>query len=218
MKLIKLDKDYNIKLKSQVVNFLDTDYIYIPIENRSLPFHKNQEVKKEEMLFLNVYSPISGNIIGITDCKLASGNTGKCLVIANNYQEKQIKRNASRKKINAVSASELINKIFNEHLKEVLATKEVSHIIISGIDDEPYFGNESFIQKENTKELLEMIDALQSFYPTCKAHIVIKNIDSENITNYTNFMGTYQNIELNLVDDLYLIGKEENLLKKLHIL
>ena len=54
MKLIKLDKDYNIKLKSQVVNFLDTDYIYIPIENRSLPFHKNQEVKKEEMLFLNV--------------------------------------------------------------------------------------------------------------------------------------------------------------------
>lgn len=217
MKLIKLDKDYEIKLKSQVANFLDPDYVYIPIENRPLPFKKNEEVKKGSELFKGVFSPISGNILGITDCMFYSGKMGKCLVIANNYQEKLESRVATRKKMDLLSKEEILENVIDVDVQKLFSTENVAHFIISGIDEEPYLANEIFIQKENTKVILETIDALLGLYTNSKAHIVIKNTDRENIESYTNFLGTYQNIELHLVEDLYLIGKEENIVEKLHI-
>lgn len=217
MKLVKLDKDYDIKLKSQVTNFLNPDYIYIPIKDNNLTFSVNEEIKKGSKIFDFVYSPISGKVVGVKTCTLCNGTTEKCLVLANDFQEKMATRIATRKRINNLTKEEYIEDLKNVDIEKVLNKKNVKHIIISGIDDEPYIANEIFIQKENTKIILETIDSLLNLYEAAKAIIVIKNTDGENIEAYTNFLGTYKNIELRLIEDLYLIGNEENLIKKLNI-
>lgn len=217
MKLVKLDKDYNIKLKSQVTNFLDPDYIYIPIKNNNIPFKKDELIKKGDFLFEGNYSPVSGIIIGTKECRLWNDTKEKCLVLANDFQEKLTTRIATRKKINQLTKEEIVEDLKDIEREKVFTKEKVKQIIISGIDDEPYIANEIFIQKENTKNILETIDALLNVFSDSKAYIAIKNIDSENIEAYTRFLGTYKNIELRLVDDLYLIGEEKYLIEKLNI-
>lgn len=217
MKLVKLDKDYDIKLKSQVTNFLSPDYIYIPIKDNNLSFSVNEEIKKGSKIFDSVYSPISGKVLGVKTCTLYNGKIEKCLVLANDYQEKMVTRIATRKRINNLTKEEYVEDLKNIEAEKILNKKNIKHIVISGIDDEPYIANEIFIQKENTKIILETIDSLLNLYKACEAIIVIKNTDGENIEAYTNFLGTYKNIDLRLIEDLYLIGKEENLINKLNI-
>ena len=49
------------------------------------------------------------------------------------------------------------------------------------------------------------------------AKLVFKNIDRDNIECYNNVLGTYPNIKVVLVPDLYLLGKRNLLLKHLSI-
>ncbi len=216
MKLISLDKDYSIKLKSRVENYMNPDFIYIPIKNNSIPFKKNSVIKKGELVF-DSYASVSGKVIGIKQGTLASGAKDKFLVIANDFQEKLIKRMPVRKKMADLTFDVVKKELKNIERQKIDENSLVEHLIISGIDDEPYIANEFFIQKENIKIILEMIDVLLNIFPKSKAHICIKNIDRENIEGYTTFLGTYTNIELNLVDDLYLIGEEQNLCHTLNI-
>ena len=218
MKLVRLDKDYSIKVSSQVTNYLAPNRIYVPImKNKEIPFKRNEEIRKEQEIFPQIYSPVSGQILGISDCTLCDGSLEKCLVIANDFEEKLKKRIATQKKLNIIKKEDLQNYVYDIDIAKFFSDANVEHIIISGIDDEPYLANEVFIQKNNTKLILEIVDALVNFFGSCKAHIVIKNTDSDNITNYNNYIGTFQNIELHLVEDEYLIGEEFCLTEKLHI-
>lgn len=217
MKLERLDKDYSIKLKSQVVEYLNPDYIYIPIEEKPISLKKEEKIKKGTMLFDSVYSSISGTLIGLKKCTIASGKETKCLVIANDFQEMLELRTATRKKINQLTKQDIEKDVKDISLDNLFNKKNYKHIVISGIDDEPYIANETFVQKENAKLLLETIDALLNVFEGSKATIAIKNIDSESINAYNKYLGTYKNIELRLVEDLYRIGKEKNLIEKLRI-
>lgn len=213
-RLISLEKDYDIKLSSQVAKFLNPDFIYIPISNKRIASKKS--VLKGEEVFLHEYSSVSGEMLGISEFFMPNGSKASCLKIANDLEEKTSTKGI-RKKINTLTKEEMLESIFDEDLKKRLNRKRVSTILISGIDDEPYLANEGFIQKENTKCILETVDALMHVFKDAKAIIAIKSIDSENILAYTNFLGTYHDIELRLVDDLYLIGQEIFLREQLSI-
>ncbi len=217
MKLISLDKDYSIKLNSQVTNYLNPDFIYVPIKNNPVTFKKNSKIKKGDLIFNQYYASISGRVIAIKKCIMWDKSSEKCLIIANDFQEKLASRIATRKKINNLTIEEIKQDLKDISEDKLFKSLDIKHIIICGIDDEPYIANEVFIQKENTKIILETIDVLLNIFPGSTAHVCIKNIDSENIMTYTNFLGTYTNIELNLVEDLYLIGQEQNLIQKLNI-
>ncbi len=217
MKAVKLEKDYTIKLKSKITDYLDPDFVYVPILNRALPFKKNEEVTKEQELFPHTYASVSGNILGIKECEFYNKEQGKCLVIANNFQEKTGKRQATRKKISQITMDDLRTDLKDLDPDRFLNKENVTSIIMSGIDEEPYIATEIFYQKENTKIILETLDALLQLFPGSTAYIAIKNMDGENIAAYQDFLGTYQNINLCLVDDYYLIGEEQFLPTKLNI-
>jgi electron transport complex protein RnfC len=216
-KLVELGKDYSIKLKSQVTSFLSPDYIYIPLKNNKVNLKLNDKINKGSIIFNNVYSPISGDIVGVKECTLYNGKKDKCIVIHNDFKEKQNTRIAIRKKITNLTKEEIVSSLFNDKFKDIFNNLSIKKLIISGIDDEPYIANQIFIQKENTKIILEMIDALLTVFLGSEAIIALKNTDGENIESYNNYLGTYKNISLKLVDDLYLIGKEEFLIDYLHI-
>lgn len=216
-KLVTLDKDYNIKLKSQIEDFLNPDFVYVPFLAKENTLQVEKQIKKGSLLFENHYSSVSGKMVGLEYCLLPDGTGINCLAIANDYQEKVADTGAIRKRINHLPKEEVLASIYDETLKTKIKKESVSTIVISGIDDEPYIANEIFVQKNNTKAILETIDVLLNIFTNSKAIVVIKNIDSENIFAYNNFLGTYKNIELRMVDDLYLIGKEEYLIDTLHI-
>ena len=214
-KLISLDKDYNIKVASHIEKFLNPDYIYIPLFDQNLP--TKPEVKKGSIIVNNQYSSVSGNIIGTKECLLPTGKSLKCLVIANDFKEKTEEFIAVRKRINRLTKEEILKSIYDQNLKDKLAPTNISTIIISGIDTEPYLANENFIQKNHPEHILDTIDTLLNIYKGSRAIIVLKNTDSENILTYHNFLGTYKNIDLQMVDDLYLIGEEQFLIPHLNI-
>lgn len=216
-KLIKLDKDSSIKIRDAIEEYLISDYIYIPLPPKRVELKKETNLRKGSLLYPNMYAPVSGKLVGLEECLLPSGKKANCLVLENDFQEKMEIITATRKKINTLSKEEVLNSIFNTELKNKLEKEEVVAFVISGIDDEPYIENESFIQRKQTKAIVDTLEALLNLFPNSKAYIALKNIDNETIVNYQSILGMFKNIEIKLLEDLYLIGKEEFLLKYLHI-
>ena len=88
-------------------------------------------------------------------------------------------------------------------------------MIINGIDYEIYEKNRSMIIKKYLNEVLETIDALYSILECQKCFLAIKNNDSDNVENLIHHIGTYPNIELEMLPDLYPLGHKEILLSEL---
>lgn len=214
-KLISLDRDCNIKLKSDIEKYITPDFIYIPITNLRLNIKLGQYINKETKICDDSYAPVSGTLKGLKECFLSDGKRVKCLAIENDLIEKTQKPISSRKNISNLSQKDFLNLIENNDLREKF-NKPFSLILVSGIDDEVYVENATFIQKKFTKEVLEMLETLQMIFKV-KVYISVKNTNTEVINAYENYWGIYDDIELKLVDDLYLIGKEQFLASNLNI-
>ena len=216
MKLVTLDYE-NKEVHEPIKYFLDPNFVYIPLPDKKEKLKKEKEIKKENLFYDGIYAPISGELVGLEKCITPKGVGINCLVLANDFQEKVSKTIATRKKINSLSKEEVLDSVFSIALKRKMKYQNVTTILVSGIDDEPYFVNESFVQRENTKAILETLDALLHIYPNSKAIIAVKNTDISTIMAYNSILGTYKNIFLKMIPNLYLIGKEEFLTKYTHI-
>lgn len=216
-KLIKLDKNDSLNTPIESVSYNTPDLIYVPFPPRKEDLKKERHIKKDTMLYENTYAPVSGKLTGIDTCLVSNGKKVNCLVLANDYQEKSGNTKATRKKINGLKKEEIIESLFDSRLKEKIANYTGNTLLISGIDDEPYIVNESFLQQEKTKYIVDAIDALLTTIPNGNAIIALKNTDSKTILAYQNILGMYKNMEIRLVDDLYLIGKETFLTRYLRI-
>lgn len=211
-KLISLDKDYSIKVQREVEVFNKIKNAYIPIENAKI---SDRKVYKEDKIGDNYFS-ISGTIIGTKTSLLANGRNVTSLVVENDYLEKTRTRMPSRRTIKNLSKQDFLSFLNDSYLYKILNKDNIENIIVSGIDDEPYIASEIFTSLDNTMEILEMLDYLETIY-NAKVSIAIKNIDSENIKAYNDYLGTYKTINLILVPDLYLIGQENYLKEYLNI-
>ncbi len=211
-KLISLDKDYSIKVQREVEVFNKIKNAYIPIENAKI---SDRKVYKEDKIGDNYFS-ISGTIIGTKTSLLANGRNVTSLVVENDYLEKTRTRMPSRRTIKNLSKQDFLSFLNDSYLYQILNKDNIENIIVSGIDDEPYIASEIFTSLDNTMEILEMLDYLATIY-NAKVNIAIKNIDSENIKAYNDYLGTYRTINLVLVPDLYLIGQENYLKDYLNI-
>lgn len=216
-KLIKLDKDATIQVHEKVEEYLTPDFVYVPFPPKKEDLKKEVVIKKASMLYEDVYAPISGTLKSVEKNLLPSGREVNCLVFANDFQEKRENTYATRKKINNLTKQEIIEGIYQTSIKEKIAKEGITTLLISGIDDEPYIENEVFLQREHTKSIADTIDALLNVFPNSKAYIALKNTDSKTILAYQNVLGMYKNVEIKLVEDLFLIGKEPFLKKYLHL-
>ncbi|MCI8575396.1 MAG: 4Fe-4S dicluster domain-containing protein [Bacilli bacterium] len=217
---ITLKKDFNIKLQSSITKHLTPQYIYLPIPQND-EIHSNVLIKKEEKISNRLISPISGKIIGMKYCLTPDGSVQKCLVILNDYKETMIERRAIRKKMTKISYEQMLIELKEYHYDDLItklqSKKAAKLLICNGMEDEPYVANEIFIGKENTNMILETIDAIKEIMNFEQAKIIIKNNDREGIESYSNFLGTYSNIELQYVPDYYLIAENEFLKEYLNI-
>lgn len=211
-KLIRLEKDASMVFSTTINEFVNPDYIYLPIKPNYKVLVKMQEyVYKGQIVMENnlnkIICPVSGNVVGLVN-KEYDKTSGKCLVIQNDYKEKE--KNISKRTIK-YSKDTLISKLYDYYFKYVASTlenKKINNLVISGIDDEPYILNNSYILNHYIKEILELADTLSKTFEIPNTVIVIKNIETKTIEKYLGKIGTYPNINIRFVEDKYLLGND----------
>ncbi len=218
---ITLKKDYNIKLQSGITKHLTPKYIYLPIFTDD-EIISNILVKREEKISNHLISPVSGKIVGMKYCLLPNGRVQKCLAILNDYKETMLQRHAIRKKMSKISYEQMLIELKEYHYDDLVAKLQMAKgakiLICNGMEDEPYVANEIFIGKEDTNMVLETLDALKEMMSFEQIKMIIKNNDREGIESYSNFLGTYPNINLQYVPDYYLIAENDFLKEYLQLI
>ena len=220
--LTKLKTDLDVVYSGNIVDYLDVDYVYIPMKKNYKTLVKNNEiVNKGEILLednLNkIVSPVSGKVIGMTTLNI-DGKLGNAIAIENSFKEEEKK--SRKNKDNRFDRDSIISKLYSFYFKyiaSVLETTEINNLIISGFDDEPYIQNNAYVLKKYHKEILEMADILATSFNIKRTSIVIKNNNADNIETFLARIGTYPNIFLELVEDKYLLGKPFFLLEYLNL-
>lgn len=216
-KYIKINEELNIKCNKQIKEYLSPDYIYLPYhENDNLNVKGKEIIYKDSIVLANkdkfTYSPVSGTVIGLCD-NIVNGKKEKTIVIENDFKESSKRNKGVKKDISNISKTELLKSI--KGLRAYEKPLNGNTLIINGIDKEPYEETYSYLIHEYTENLLECIDALISILDIHKCFFAIKNNDSNNVETLLNQIGTYPNINLKLMPDIYPISEEYVLTKEL---
>ncbi len=216
-KYVRIKKDNNIKLNKLIKEYLTPDYIYLPYEKDGVLNVKNKELIYKNSIVIAykdkfTYSPVSGIITGLCD-NIVDGNKVKTIVIENDFRENTQNLLSVKKNPYDITLDELKKAVkkygaYNGNL-------DGKTLIINGIDYEPYEETYSYLIREHTDKILEVVDALINIIGVHKCFFAIKDSDSENVVALLNHIGTYPNIELKLMKDYYPIGHKDILIKEL---
>ena len=99
---IKKSKDY--KINTSIKNYLDPDYIYVPLNaDVNIKIKNHQNVFKGSVILNkdedNYYSSISGTVIGATKVKNYQNQELNAIVIENDFKEKLEKKVGAKRNL-----------------------------------------------------------------------------------------------------------------------
>lgn len=213
-KLIELNTDPNILVSSKILNNKNPEYIYIPIlPNSKALVNISTKVKIGTPVLAtsnSIYtSPISGEVSAVKKVNTINSEIDT-IAIKNDFKEVTAKDTKIKKNILNIK-KEVIDKalaLFKIDLKNK------KNLILNCIDDEPYTLTESYHLFLNYIEFLEVLDKLADIYKL-NISIAVKSSSNYSINELMNYLGMYPNIKLEIMPNLYLLGKDEFLLKYL---
>ena len=213
MSLITLNKEYSLLLKDTVTEYLNPNYIYLPVNDDKLLLNPKDYIYKGKEILKNKYSPISGRIVGLKNL-----NDDKFLVVENDFKEKLENKVSLRKNLNKMSKDQLLEllKSFDLKLYEKLNCN-FSKIIINCIEEQLYVGNYMFLVKEYSNELLEILNNISNILELKEITIIVKDTDYNIIDYLNNIVGIYPNVNIKFLPNKYLISKKSILSKYLNI-
>lgn len=214
-KLIELNIDSNILVSSSLIDAEKPDYIYIPIlDSSTILIHQNDSVNIGTPIIKYLdkieTSPVSGRITAIKKVKTIKGLCD-AVEIMNDFKERHTIETGSIRNLNKIS-QEKIDKALNIFKINV---QHKSNLVLNAIDDEPYILNSNFYLFNSQTDFLELLDKLSRTYKIKNTIIAVKSTNSNNINELMNKLGMFPNIELKICPNLYLLGKEEFLLREL---
>lgn len=213
-------KIQNIEMLSNkdVLYFFNPDYVYVPMfDGFEIKVDDKNIVKREQIIMTNkkknLYSSISGKVLGKTVDMGYNGKTVSSVVIENDFTETTKKHKGVVRSINNYSVDDLA------HLLNLYNTRddfnfEGKYLVINGFDFDPYEYTNSFIINYNSDKLLETVDALINILGLENAYFVVNNNDSMNVINLNNNIGTYPNIKLKLIENVYPLGNRTLIVNK----
>jgi len=215
--LIKIKQSKDIIVNKKLLNYLNPDFVYIPLEKGfKLAIKTGDELNKEDIILCEgnnyIYSPISGKVLGAAYMTVGEANT-KVVVIENDFREKNKKLAGTKRFINKYTKEEVmaLAKEFNAYK----GSYEGKILVVNGLDLEPHVFTNSYLITQHVNEILEAVDALYSIFELDKCLFAIKNNDTENVDELVNHIGTYPNIDLRLLPDLYPLGEKTILINEL---
>ena len=155
-----------VELSDIVENYLNPEYIYIPISTKDEILVKvGAKVLKEEPIIKRareiVYSSISGTLIGTTESMYKSNILTTCLVIENDFKEKVYNKKGAVKYISEYNEKEVLS-LIKKYLGDKSINLSAKSIVINGIDQDPYERTYSFLINNYCTKILEGIDAISN--------------------------------------------------------
>ncbi|MDD2489896.1 MAG: RnfABCDGE type electron transport complex subunit C [Bacilli bacterium] len=233
---VKVISNKKMSISDNIIEYKDPEIVYIPLVN-----HSNFDCKclvsvgdkvlkgsvigkRNDNIELPIHASVSGEVIGIEEKLYLNGQYVKCVLIKNDFKEKQAEFNGVKESITSYSKEKFIDLLkdcavtgmggsdFPTYLKY---KNKLNTIIINAVECEPYLTADFMIAKLKTEEILEAIDAIMEINKMDKGIIAIKEGNSELKERFELFLGTYPNISLVLVDNIYPMGWEKHLIKKI---
>lgn len=220
-KLVKLEKDLSIVFNSTITEYINPDFVYIPIKkNYHLLVKNNEKVYKGQIILENNLNkklcPVSGKVVGVSK-KNVDGTIKDVIVIENDFKEEE--KNYKVKEIK-YQKDIIVSKLYEFYFKyiaSILESKKINNLIINTLEDEPYIANNNYIASKYSKEILEIVDIFANTFNINRSIIAIKSNDTKLLENYLSKIGTYPNINISPIDDKYLLGKPFFLLEYLNL-
>lgn len=201
-KLLTIAKDSNIKVNSQISYFLEPENVYLPINKELINKMQIKSVKKGELLYNDIYSPISGQLKGVLN-----KNNKYYLIIHNDFREEDLYKGVEEFTTVNIKTNFIENLKKYNHFDWDLLTN-IKTIILNGIEDEPYVANKTFLHCYETSGILQMLDLISEAYKIPNVFIYLKETDRESIEAFNEYLGTYPNIKIKILPDYYPIGNE----------
>ena len=219
MKLTNISKNIKINRPQEIELKLDVENIYLPItKNDKLLIKLNQEIKKETIVAMKknnipIISSISGTFVGIDKYYNSNGELNDFLIIKNNYKEETLKKIPTKrnllkytKEIILIIIQKLGLKTDNDENLFIVLDREPSKLYINALEDEPNNFNIEFRLLKNRDLILETLYTILTIFNISQCEILIKDTNTKVIKEYEEYLGSYPNIKLRLIPDLYPIS------------
>lgn len=206
--LTKITTIPQILVSSTILNYEKPDCVYIPV-----PESAHILVKPEAKINIGTpllktktdiaTSPISGKVGDIKNVQTKNGLM-KALEILNDYQETKMIDPILKNNYNNIKKDKLAN-LLKTYFGVDFANKQ--DLVLNCLDDEPYVLTENFYLYHYYEGFLELLDKLANLFNLKSITICLKSTNSENINKLMECIGMYPNIKLNIVPNLYLLGR-----------
>lgn len=227
--------DNKIKVKNTFTEYTKPQKIYIPLESKTGVRYKSlvnikdyvfkgDKVVIDENLDFPICSSVSGYVVENSQMILNNGKKVECVTIENDFKEKYRDNKGKKVKINNYSKEEFISMLkssgitgmggsnYPTFLKYDTSTK-INTLLINGVECEPYISSDKVLMNNYMEEILESIDSILDIMKIKKAYIVIKETNLKTQEVIKKYIGTYPNIKLALMPDIYPAGWERNIVE-----
>ncbi len=226
----------------QQIRFIDPPKeIYVPVSQHigvpaEILVEKRQKVKKAEVIArakgpvsANIHAPLSGTVTKLNKIVDSSGYKTQCIVIKTDLKDKDNYPPfvyPLKTEINLESDS-IVNRIgdygivglggaaFPTHVKLSTKDKKIEHLIINGVECEPYLTADHALMLEKADEIIVGIRILLNALKINKAYIGIENNKKDAIKLFKEKLKGDSQIKVAALQVKYPQGSEKQLIKAL---
>lgn len=232
---IKIAGHRSMSIKEEIVDFNKPEIVYIPLVNYSnldceCLVKVGDEVlkgsiigRRNDNIELPIHASVSGKVIGIEEHLYLNGEKVKCVVIQNDYREKQEETKGAKEKISSHSKEDFIKLLKDcavtgmggSDFPTYIKYKDVilNTLIVNVVECEPYITADYMLSKLKIEEILETVDAIMEINNIKRSIIAVRE-GNDIGERFSEYLGTYPNISLVYVKSLYPMGWEKELIKE----
>ncbi|MEG0137658.1 MAG: RnfABCDGE type electron transport complex subunit C [Bacilli bacterium] len=160
-------------------------------------------------------SSVSGHVIGLKEMNTVKG-TFLCAEVENDLKETPIKVDLNlsfEDKLEKCGIIGMGGAGFPANIK-YRTDKKIKTLLVNAVECEPYITADWALIMSHSEEILETIDKIIKIKDIDKAIIAIKKTNIDLIEEVNKYIGTYPNISLKKVRDIYPMGYEKTLIKE----
>ena len=209
-KLYKVQTNNEFKLKPKKQTLIDPNFINLILFNDNYLI-ESTNINLGDFFNNDMFASVSGEIIGYETVYL-NNKKHKSIKIKNNFYDiKKVNKQSIKTK------KDLLELLKVDSIYHKLNKPNIKNIVINAIHDEPYTWTNDYILNENSEVILDVLDSLKTILKTNNNLVILKTISQSNIETFLSQLGRYPSIKLSLLDNYYLVGRNNYLLQKLNL-
>lgn len=233
---IKLPKNKKISITDDILKMDAPAFVSIPLVNGNdtnvtILVKKDEYVCKGQIIgktkgkfSIPIFSSVSGTVVDFVEKNAGNGFPVKCVVIENDFKEREEEKKDVVYSITDFTKEEFINRLhdcgiigmggsgFPTYIK-YQTDYNIKTLIVNAVECEPYITADYMLIKSKIEEILECCDAIMEIFHMEECFIAFKIHNDELKEIIKTFIGTYPKIKMIEVPDVYPMGWEKSLVR-----